>query len=907
MSLSLVRHIPSVATLALAAATAAAAVAPPDPDNADTLSLSDGVASLSWKKNTDGWALANVGVRPAATAAATATAATAATATAALLPVGEPDGRYTLIYSATDPAKDPATGAAVTPETITFAATGNVFPEKEYHSNAAQWKLATTPALLNTAGEVFEIFPNHATRVDPGVIHFRSQTPVADLVSTWQTDPAFPGDILVTLTLTARRAGWFSMATPALVTLAPQDLAWALVPGYFKGDRINPDLPLALAYGHGLPARPVIVAERTATTPASIATHRSGATLTVLAAPGEARDPWPADATRHALAAQRLGLSHMTRAGHLSPTLYYPVLGKTDSRLETGEHRAFHFRYSLRHADWFAAIKHAANDIYGLQNFLALKRPVRSLGDRLHALHRYVTDDATSLWHTADLNGLTIGAQEYNGLVVGAKRDSKIRGDYDALKNSDYGAMWMLARLTGDPRLVNDRLPQARAFKLAQQQTAPGPYQGAATGQYYLAKTRRFTEEYGDYVEPIAITYYTMLDMGNILLFDPADATLRDRLRLGASRLLAWQRPDGSWPVAYDHKTRRELFTETPDLRPTFYGLLVAHRLLGDETHTTCLDAARRGADWLLEHAVKPARFLGVCGDNRFAPDFATAQLAQALLDLHDATGDTRYRDAGIECARHYITEIYTYPSATDTIKTVAQTPRRDWEINMTGLAFEHGGAIGSANRNGPILLASHAGLLIRVSQLTGEPFYRDLARAGALARDAFLNPGNQVASYYWAGMTAGAGGFPHHAWWQLGWITDYLVSESSLRSGGAITFPRGFITPKVGPHASPGFAPGVIHGQPAHLAWAEIDTGHPGVDYLVARSPDARRAFIILLNNTPRPVQTTVKAPPSAFATFATFTHTDALARSRDSGAADAFPVELSAWGLAVLTLDLP
>ncbi|EIP99191.1 hypothetical protein OpiT1DRAFT_03701 [Opitutaceae bacterium TAV1] len=864
----------------------------------DAISLSDGVARLAWSRTAEGWMLIDVGVR-------------SATSAGEVLHVGDPSGRYTLLYSATEPD--------ITPETVTFAATGKVFPEKEYHANAASWKTATSPALLNTVGEAFTFFPANARRVsldativstgkniDVTAIAFTHQTPVADLVSTWQTDPAFPGDFLVTLTLTARKAGWFSMATPALVTLAPQDLAWALVPGYFKGDRLNPDLPLALAYGHGLPARPVIVAERTATTPASIATHRSGATLTVLAAPGEARDPWPAASDKHALAAQRLGLSHMTRAGQLSPTLYYPVLGKTGSRLEAGEHRAFHFRYSLRHADWFAAIKHAANDIYGLQNFLALKRPVRSLSDRLHALHRYVIDDATSLWHTADVNGLTIGAQEYNGLVVGAKRNSKIRGDYDALKNSDYGAMWMLARLTGDPRLVNDRLPQARAFKLAQQQTAPGFYQGAATGQYYLTKSRRFTEEYGDYVEPIAITYYTLLDMGNILLFDPADAALCERLRLGADRLLAWQRPDGSWPVAYDHKTRRELFTETPDLRPTFYGLLVAHRILGGEKNTAYLDAARRGADWLLENAVKPARFLGVCGDNRFAPDFATAQLAQALLDLHDATGDTRYRDAGIECARQYITEIYTHPAAADTAKTVAKTPRRDWEINMTGLAFEHGGAIGSANRNGPILLASHAGLLVRVSQLTGEPFYRDLARAGVLARDAFLNPKNQVASYYWAGMNAGAGGFPHHAWWQLGWITDYLVSEIRLRSGDAITFPRGFITPKVGPHASFGFALGVIHGQPAHLAWAEIDTGRPDIDYLVARSPDARRAFVILLNNSPRPVQTTVKASPLAFAAFATFTNTDALARAHDPEA-NAFPVELPAWGLAVLTLDLP
>ncbi len=45
--------------------------------------------------------------------------------------------------------------------------------------------------------------------------------------------------------------------------------------------------------------------------------------------------------------------------------------------------------------------------------------------------------------------------------------------------------------------------------------------------------------------------------------------------------------------------------------------------------------------------------------------------------------------------------------------------------------------------------------------------------------------------------MNKGAGPYPHHAWWQIGWITDYLLAEAQLRSDGQITFPRGFVTPK--------------------------------------------------------------------------------------------------------------
>src|SRR5690606_14872636 len=103
----------------------------------------------------------------------------------------------------------------------------------------------------------------------------------------------------------------------------------------------------------------------------------------------------------------------------------------------------------------------------------------------------YLKDDSTSLWRVHEYQGLDIGGQAYLGGVVGAQKD--------AMKNADYGAMWMLAKLTGDPVLTERRLPMARNFKLVQQQTEDGFFKGAAIGQYYLWKSHRFTEEWGDY------------------------------------------------------------------------------------------------------------------------------------------------------------------------------------------------------------------------------------------------------------------------------------------------------------------------------------------------------------------------------------------------------------------------
>ncbi|AWI09453.1 glycerophosphoryl diester phosphodiesterase [Ereboglobus luteus] len=850
----------------------------------DEATLSSPAARLQWRQSSDGWKLGGVDVL-------------GDVAEGKGIPLGEPSGQYRILYSETEPDK--------TPVPFSLSDRTDVFPEPIYKYPVPRWAKATIPAALNLVGEERVFYPSAMESCADGSLVFRHRTDVADVVARWKIDASFPGDVCVELTLTARKDGWFSLPTPTLATVAPRDLKWAVVPGYFKGDRFNRDFPLAFAYGHGLPDRPVIANEGAASTLASIITNKAGATLAVIAEPGVV-DPYSANAATREI--WRIGLSHMNRAGELTPTLYRALLGSRDSRLEAGQSLTFSFRYSLRADDWFAAIKHAAEDIYRVHDFLALKKPVRSLSQRLHSLHEYVTDDATSLWHTEEFGGMTIGAQAYNGGVVGARRDPKIKGDYDAMKNSDYGAMWMLARLTNDPRLVRDRLPYARNFKLVQQQSAPGFFQGAALGQYYLAKSRRFVEEWGDYVEPVAITYYTMLDIGNILLFEPGDAELRERLRLGAERLLEWQRADGSWAVAYDHATHKELFTELPDARATFYGLIVAYRILGDEKY---LAAARRGADWMIKNAVTPARFLGVCGDARFAPDFATVQAAQAFLDLFDITGDVRYREASIETARQYVTDVFTQPLATNAKKTHKKNTLADWQINQTGLAFEHGGTIGTASGSGPILLASYAGLFIRMAGITGEPLFRDLARAAVLGRDAFLHPKTQAATYYWLHVNAGPGSFPHHAWWQFGWITDYLVSEVELRSAGGIAFPRGFLTPKVGPHACFGFAPGKLYGEAVNLAWGNVDTGTPEVDYIVARGANGARTHVVLLNNSARPVKTTVKAPPSAFVGVKASAWKSATIRTSPDRMAkldtaqSEWSVEIATYGLAVLSLD--
>ncbi|HTE25532.1 glycoside hydrolase family protein, partial [Flavitalea sp.] len=406
------------------------------------------------------------------------------------------------------------------------------------------------------------------------------------------------------------------------------------------------------------------------------------------------------------------------------------------------------------------------------------------------------------------------------------------------------------AYATQDSLLTRNRLPFALNFKLTQQQTEEGFFKGAAVGQYYLAKKKKFVEEWGEVVEPIALTYYTMLDVGNMLLFDPANAVLKDRLRIGAESLLKWQKPDGSWAVAYDRHTEQEIFKDIKDLRPTFYGLIVAYRILKDEKY---LAAAKKGADWLIKEAVNTGSYLGVCGDARYAPDFATGQSAQAFLDLFEITKNQSYKNAAIATARIYTASVYTHPVASHQKKMVNGIEREDWEITQSGLSFEHGGIFGSSNSNGPITLASHAGMFVRMYQLTKDSLFLDMARSAAIGREAFNDPATSVASYYWRAMNKGAGPYPHHAWWQIGWITDYLLSEANMRSAGQVAFPKGFVTPKVGPHQTYGFENGKIFGEAVKLTTTEgmVTCDKPQVEYLVGKSPDNKKVFVIVMNNS--------------------------------------------------------
>lgn len=746
------------------------------------------------------------------------------------------DGFHSVLFSDTKPSD--SLSLSLLPTRLKKKIDG-AFGE-HYSQILSPWKNNISPVNLNIIGQELYYKPSLVECDTSNLLVMSIDSDFFSISEQWSLDSIFLNDIKVRITLKAKRAGFYSIASPSLFSIEKEDVQWAIIPGVLQGNFVNDDFVRAYAYGHGIPNEPVVVRERTATTLSSLVTTKNGITIAATAEPGVGRDPWRKDMKTHS--DWELGLSLMNRKRAIMPVLYRPVLGEKNSYLNEGDSVTFAFRYTISYSDWYPVFKHIVNDVYRLPEFLELKETRHSLTDRLYDMYAYLLDERFSQWRTDTLDGTVIGAQRYLGVVYGS--------DKDAIKNADYGAMWMLAKLTDDTKLADDILPSALSFKVKQQNDNEGFFFGAAAGQYYLYKSKKFTEEWGPYTEPIGTTYYALMDMGNILLFEPGNEMLRRKLRNAADRLFAWMKPNGQWEVAYDNGNQMSLFLDLEDFRPTFYGLLVAYRILKDEKY---LIAARKGADWFIDNAVSTGRFIGVCGDTRFAPDFATAQSIEALLSLYEETKEERYREAALRVAEIFTTYIYTHPIPSQTEKQVRGQIREDWEISQVGLNVEHGGIIGSANHRGPILLTSHAGLFVRLYEMTNDSLYLTLARAAVWGRDAFVDKTSGVASYYWDTMDRGPGPYPHHAWWQVGWIMDYLLSEISLRSNGNISFPAGFITPKVGPHKSYGFEKGTLFGRPVELLMRKdmVKLNNPHVDYVMAHDKERRELYVILLNNS--------------------------------------------------------
>ena len=250
-------------------------------------------------------------------------------------------------------------------------------------------------------------------------------------------------------------------------------------------------------------------------------------------------------------------------------------------------------------------------------------------------------------------------------------------------------------------------------------------------------------------------------------------------------------------------------------------------------------------------------RFLGVCGDHRFVNDFATAQISQALLDLWELTKEEK-KPAAIKAARMYVFSIYAHPVPNNIPLKGWEQTLQGWQYTHAGLGFEHGGSIGSASNGGPILLASHTGMFVRIAQITGNPFFAELARAAAWGRDAHVNSKNKCSELLLAyhgsrgrpvsasclvadrlvnGLPAGGGRLPQ----QRPNTISRRIYDRKSRSAPSLWLCRRFI---FGDRAQLIFNPDAVKGLAS------------STDLLMAKSTQGTSVYLIFLQNDTEAVE---------------------------------------------------
>jgi hypothetical protein len=195
----------------------------------------------------------------------------------------------------------------------------------------------------------------------------------------------------------------------------------------------------------------------------------------------------------------------------------------------------------------------------------------------------------------------------------------------------------------------------------------------------------------------------------------------------------------------------------------------------------------------------------------------------------------------------------------------------------------------------------------------TQDSVFLTMARAAARGRQAFVDSEIGISIYYWDSLPhviRDTGKFPWHAFWQIGWITDYLISEAHFRSEGKVSFPAGFMTPKVGPHRSYGFAPGKVYEHEAELIFRQgmLKSDNPEVEWITALSGDKRMLYLMALNQSPEAGAAQLSLDLSKLDDNLkwggeTVLQGEALSVNRSTGQ---LKMKLSAWGMQVIGLKL-
>lgn len=328
------------------------------------------------------------------------------------------------------------------------------------------------------------------------------------------------------------------------------------------------------------------------------------------------------------------------------------------------------------------------------------------------------------------------------------------------------------------------------------------------------------------------------------------------------------------------HRAAKDLIVTRPAYQPDFRSpwstAMQAYRLSGDPARlaeaTTI--AKRYARDQILTPYTRNVTEL------QFAFNYSKAWLE--LFVLFELTGDTDLLDAAYVEVKRFVTQtaIRPVPSGTVTVPTgaanisqiddwdgegvpsypdttVATETVPKWTVSNSGLTFEQlitfkiGDSTTDSPGGGYVLNPIWAPALLRLARHVGDDFLRDTARNMVVGR--FGNyPGYYNKQYIAKPMKPDfaldgppglSGLYYHHIPGQLELAIDYLMSEASVRSNGAISFPSEFECTFVYFRTRLyGAAPGSFYGEDGvwpYFPRGVVDVDDPQLNWITGVSDD--------------------------------------------------------------------
>jgi len=690
--------------------------------------------------------------------------------------------------------------------------------------------------LLNIiAGNVFAgglpswMVPTDIKKVDENTVILTSENELAKLEAEWKvTDDC--DEPVVKLKLTAKKDGNFSIGMFNSKEMNLEDIDFLLNPYRFHSKR--------------LPEDPYLVNEKNSSS-ASVymtLTKKAGeedikVTYALAVDPECIPYRWVYDDN------SLFGLGIMGRYRGVQPSLFAPLMGMPDSRLEAGNTYEFTYRPVTRIDDWFETYTYVTREIFGLTDYR--KNYLASLTDTTFNVQKLIMDDNYGGW------------------------DNIMKAHYNMEADNTVTVGTVLAQiqsylLTEDKEIYERRTIPTIEFMLSR-------------GAQHFTSTENVKGAKYVNVDGASPVGKPVSGFGNSVF--------------GGAYLMTQGLTIALRQIGIDsgHKTgggNAQGWSE----------YLWMYKYTGNEEY---LEKAKNGADNYLKYSVfSPQKVLP--GYESFIyisyyPNF------QALLDMYEITGEQKYLDGAVEGARWLLTTIWTQPMPgdgeitidadliremnpvtssnffwkgsyqerlgfPDKLKDIQNETVEAWVPSRVGLGIEQASTF---TKSSNIIMSNWAPDLIRLSKYTGDGIYEMYARNAILGRGANY-PGyyqkalmalQKTAEYPYEGPDV-TSIYYHHIPVYLGILQDFLISQAWSWSDGKIDFPyvrqQGyayFINRQYG------FAPGKFFDEDDMWLWIKeglITVDNIQIDWIGARK-DGVVGFA-LMNEDTQDIQVTVK-----------------------------------------------